>query len=30
VQLDAGHSVFRDAPAPYVAVLASVLSRYER
>jgi pimeloyl-ACP methyl ester carboxylesterase len=29
VQLDAGHSVFRDAPAPYVAVLASVLSQYE-
>jgi len=30
VQLDAGHCVFRDARAPYVAVLASVLSRYER
>ena len=30
VQLYAGHSLRRDAPGPFVAVLAAVLGRYER
>jgi pimeloyl-ACP methyl ester carboxylesterase len=30
IELDAGHCVRRDSPAPFVAVLASVLGHYER